>query len=40
MGFLDESRELYERYGAPMIEARFPGYAARIAAGLAGHGTP
>ena len=39
MGFLDESRELYERYGAPMIEARFPDYAARIAAGLAGHGS-
>ena len=36
---LEESRALYERYGAPMIESQFPAWAGRIAVGLAGHGS-
>lgn len=36
---LDEARELYLNYGREMIHERFPGYEAKIAVGLAGHGS-
>lgn len=39
MRFLDEARELYEKYGAPMLHAEFAPFEGRIAAGLAGHGS-
>lgn len=39
MRFLDEAREFYERYGAPMLHEQFPDYEGRIAVGLAGHGS-
>lgn len=39
MRFLDEAREFYERFGAPMLHERFGEYEGRIAVGLAGHGS-
>ena len=36
---LDEARALYEKYGAPMIEEKYPAWAGRIAVGLVGHGS-
>ena len=39
MAFLDEARQLYENRGKQMLHAEFPELEARIAAGLAGHGS-
>ena len=36
---LSVCKEFYERYVAPMIEAKFPEYASKIAAGLSGEGS-
>ncbi|MCR4791747.1 MAG: DUF4125 family protein [Lachnospiraceae bacterium] len=36
---IDICRRYYERFVAPMIEEKFPEYASRIAAGLAGEGS-
>lgn len=36
---MDKCRDFYETYGKPIIEARFPDYADRIAAGLVGEGS-
>lgn len=36
---LDEAREFYLNYGAPMIHERFPKFEGRIAVGLAGQGS-
>lgn len=38
-GNLKRCRAFYEKYGAPMIHARFPQYEARIAVGLVGEGS-
>ncbi len=39
MKTIERAKETYETYGKPMILERFPEYAPRIAAGLAGHGS-
>lgn len=39
MSHMDRCRELYEQFGAPMIEAKFPEYKDRIAVGLVGEGS-
>ena len=36
---LEKSRDFYETYGKPMIEKKFPSYAAKIAVGLVGEGS-
>ena len=36
---LEEARQLYEQYGAPMLHERFGDWEGRIAVGLAGHGS-
>lgn len=33
------SRAYWEEHGRPMLEARYPGYRGRVAAGLVGHGS-
>lgn len=39
MSHMERCREFYEHFGAPMIEAKFPDYKDRIAAGLVGEGS-
>ena len=39
MTHMERCRELYEQFGAPMIEAKFPEYKDRIAVGLVGEGS-
>ena len=36
---LEEAKQLYENFGAPMLRERFPDWEGRIAVGLAGHGS-
>lgn len=36
---IEAAKRLYEDFGAPMLEREFPAESARIAAGLAGHGS-
>lgn len=38
-GNIARCKAFYERYGAPMIHERFPGYESRIAVGLVGEGS-
>lgn len=39
IGNIDRCKAFYEKYGAPMIHARFPQYEQRIAVGLVGEGS-
>ena len=39
MSHMDRCREFYDRFGAPMIQAKFPDYKDRIAVGLVGEGS-